>query len=263
MNICAIIPAAGASTRFGKSDKLSQDLGGRALLLRTVEALARREEVKSIIVAGPPDEFEQFRERYAATLGFHGASIVAGGRIERWETVRNALAAVPDDATHVAVHDAARPAVSNELLDRMFEAIRTFDAVIPALDVSATIKRVEAASRAVEAREDDVLADAILGEAGKIEIAARRVVETVDRTNLVEVQTPQVFRAELLRRAYSQADLAGATDDASLVERLGEPVYVVEGDVCNIKVTTQGDLRLVRAILHLKPPAERPVHKRF
>jgi 2-C-methyl-D-erythritol 4-phosphate cytidylyltransferase len=263
MNVCAIIPAAGASRRFGRSDKLSQDLGGRALLLRTVEAIARREEIKTIIVAGPPDEFDAFRERYAATLGFHGAQIVMGGKVERWDTVRNALRAVPADATHIAVHDAARPAVPNDLLDRLLEAARSFDAVIPACNVSATLKRVDASSNAVDAPEDDMLADAILGDAGRVTIEARRVLETVDRANLVEVQTPQVFRADLLRRAYAQPNLSGVTDDASLVERLGEPVYVIEGDVCNIKVTTPGDLRLVRAILNLKPPAERAVHKRF
>jgi 2-C-methyl-D-erythritol 4-phosphate cytidylyltransferase len=263
MKVCAIIPAAGASRRFGASDKLAQDLGGRALILRTVEAMARRDEVKWVVVAGPADGLEQFRERYAATLGFHGATIVAGGRIERWESVRNALQAVPVEATHIAVHDAARPAVSNEMLDRVFEAAKTFGAVIPGVPVNATLKRVDEDSNKVEAPEDDILADAILGDAGRIDIAARRVVETLDRRNVVEVQTPQVFHAELLRRAYAQSDLSGATDDASLVERLGEPVHVVDGDVCNIKVTTQGDLRLVRAILNLRPPAERAVHKRF
>jgi 2-C-methyl-D-erythritol 4-phosphate cytidylyltransferase len=72
-----------------------------------------------------------------------------------------------------------------------------------------------------------------------------------------------VFELDLLRRAYAQDDLTGATDDASLVERLGEPVQIVAGDIRNIKVTTPEDLELVRAILKLKPPTERPVHKRF
>jgi 2-C-methyl-D-erythritol 4-phosphate cytidylyltransferase len=90
-----------------------------------------------------------------------------------------------------------------------------------------------------------------------------RVTETVPRDGLMEIQTPQVFEADLLRRAYAQPDLRGATDDASLVERLGETVHVVEGDACNIKVTTPGDLRLVRAILGVKAPEARPVHKQF
>ena len=100
MKICTIIPAAGSSRRFGLGDKLSQDLGGRALLLRTVELFTRREEVASIIVAAPPEEeaFERFRDRYGAQLGFHGVRIVAGGRVERWETVQRALDAVPEDS---------------------------------------------------------------------------------------------------------------------------------------------------------------------
>ena len=85
----------------------------------------------------------------------------------------------------------------------------------------------------------------------------------MDRSDLVEVQTPQIFAAALLRRAYAQDDIGGVTDDASLVERLGETVHTVPGDVTNIKVTTTGDIKLVRAILGVKAPAERPVHKRF
>lgn len=262
MKVCVIIPAAGQSTRFGSGDKLAQDLGGRALLLRTVELFTKREEVGSIIVAGPPDSLDEFRHKFGATLGFHGASVVAGGRSERWETVKNALAAVPDDCTHVAVHDAARPGASKALLDRVFEAARTFSAVIPAVPIAGTVKRVTAEIEEAKV-DEDIVADLILGDAGRTKIEARQVVETIDRTNLVEVQTPQVFNAALLRRAYEQANLNGATDDASLVERLGEPVHVVLGEPSNFKVTTSDDLRLMRSVLNVKPPEERPAHLRF
>lgn len=261
MNVSVIIPAAGASRRFG-TDKLAQDLGGRALLLRTVERFTRREEVRSIIVAAPPDGFDEFRERYGASLGFHGVRIVPGGRIERWETVREALAVVPDEATHVAIHDAARPATPEELIDRVFAAARRFDAVIPGLPIHATVKRV--GDDAESAIEEDPIADLILGDAAAEQRPmARRVVETIDRTGLVAVQTPQVFTVALLRRAYETSTLDGVTDDAQVVERLGDPVHVVDGDPRNIKVTTPADLDLVRAILRLAPPAERPVHKPF
>ena len=262
MNLAVIIPAAGRSTRFHGGDKLNQDLGGRPLLLRTIEVFTKRDEVKSIIVAGPPEDFEQFKDRFGGPLSFHGATLVKGGAQERWETVRNALGAVPDDATHIAVHDAARPAPGKEMLDRLFEAARTLDAVIPVVPVTATLKKLADEAQSIEPDEDAV-ADAILGDAGRVTVKAHRVEKTVDRSGLHEVQTPQVFRAELLRRAYAQADLSGVTDDASLVERLGDPVHAVAGDVTNIKVTTEGDLRLVRAILGVKPPAERPAHMRF
>ncbi len=269
MNVCVIMPAAGRSRRFGASDKLSQDLGGRPLLLRTVEVFAKRDEVRSIIVAGPPgtdeepDAFTAFRDKYGPTLGFRGARVVEGGRSHRWETVRNALAEIPADATHVAVHDAARPGVSDALLDRIFECAATLPAVVPSLAIQATVKRVTDVEEEIQPAEDDAIADAIFGSAGKITVKARTVQETVDRTHLVEAQTPQIFDARLLARAYAQDDRDGVTDDASLVERLGETVYVVEGDVMNFKVTTPADLRLMRAVMGVRPPAERPAHKRF
>lgn len=259
--IGVVIPAAGESRRFG-GDKLGQDLGGRALLLRTVELFTRRDEVRAIVVAAPPDRFDEFRQRHGAQLSFHGVRIVEGGRIERWETVRNALTAVPEECSHIAVHDAARPAASDDLLSRLFEAAKVHDAVIPGLPVRNTLKRVS--EEAVEAEARDDVADAILGELAETTRArGRHVVETVPRAGLVEVQTPQVFRAGLLRRAYAQADLAGATDDAQLVERLGEPVVVIDGEARNIKVTTPADLSLLRAILGVREPDGRPVHKRF
>lgn len=263
MNICAIIPAAGRSRRFGPADKLSADLGGRTVLIRTVETLAKREEVRSIIVAGPPQDFDQFKDKFGPTLGFHGAKLVIGGAEHRWQTVKNALAAVPDDATHVAVHDAARPGVSKEVLDRVFGAARTLDAVIPVVPINATVKVVSEESQNVGNEDDDALADAILGDQGKVSIPARKVIRTIERKGMVEVQTPQVFTVELIKRAYAQSDLSNATDDAELVERLGETVHAVDGDVRNIKLTHAGDLQLMRAILGLPPPAERPVHKRF
>ncbi|MFM9098105.1 MAG: 2-C-methyl-D-erythritol 4-phosphate cytidylyltransferase [Phycisphaerales bacterium] len=243
-----VIPAAGRSTRFGLGDKISQDVGGRPMLLRAVELFAKRDEVGAIVVAAPPDSLDEFRERWGTQLGFHGARIVAGGTVERWETVRNALAAVPEDCTHVAVHDAARPAASEELLARVFDAARVHDAVIPGDPVTSTLKRVS--DETVDAEQADAVADSILGEISETtKIKGRRVVGTVPRERLVAVQTPQVFRADLLRRAYAQADLAGATDDAMLVERLGAEVIVVDGDPRTVKVTTAADLALVRAIL--------------
>ena len=267
MRISVIIPAAGRSERFGASDKLSQDVGGRSLLLRAIEPFTKIDEVVSIIVAGPPQDMEIFRDQYGAKLGFLGATIVEGGPKERWETVKNALALVPDDATHVAVHDAARPIVEPELIQRIFEAARSFPAVVPGLAVNDTLKRV--AEEVIESAQKDATVDSILGigedpnEEISPAIPARSVEDTVSRDNLVLVQTPQIFDAALFRRAYEQDDLAGATDDAMLVERLGEPVLVVEGDSRNIKVTKPSDLDMVRRLLGVKAPSGRPVHKRF
>jgi 2-C-methyl-D-erythritol 4-phosphate cytidylyltransferase len=251
MRVCVILPAAGSGTRFG-SDKLGQDLGGRPILLRSVEAFARRDDVGSIVVAGPPREpdFDEFRIRYGAQLGFHGARVIPGGTLERWETVLLALAAVPDECTHVAIHDAARPCVTDALIDRIFAAARLHDAVIPGVAVSATLKRV--GEPVVMAAADDLVADSILGDVGRERSRGRRVLETVPRAGIVAIQTPQVFARSLLTDAYAHCQreqlLGGVTDDAQVIERFGREVIVVEGDARNIKVTTPDDLALVRAI---------------
>jgi 2-C-methyl-D-erythritol 4-phosphate cytidylyltransferase len=271
MNIAVIIPAAGSSRRFIESakaggveidrQKIDEDLGGRPLLHRTVELFNKLPEVGAIIVAGPADKiaYEEFKSRHADKLGILGVRLCQGGATHRYETVANALKLVPDEATHVAVHDAARPCAPADLIDRVFDAARAGHvAVIPAIDVPDTLKKVGAEE--IVSTEADPLA-AILGvEAPKP--GARRVEKTVDRTLLVAVQTPQVFEKALLLRAYGQKDLS-STDDAQLVERLGEPVVVVEGDPRNIKVTRARDIQLVRSILGYKGPGEKPAHLRF
>jgi 2-C-methyl-D-erythritol 4-phosphate cytidylyltransferase len=260
MRVCVLLPAAGSGSRFG-GDKLGQDLGGRPVLLRTVELFTKRAEVTAILVAAPPDGLDAFRERYGAQLAFHGARIVPGGRVERWETVRNALAAVPDDCTHLAIHDAARPAASDALLDRVFAAAAMHDAVIPGVAVAATLKRVS--DEPIRASADEALATSILGHAGREGSGGRRVLETVPRRGLVAVQTPQVFRLPLLRAAYAAADLSGVTDDAQVVERFGHEVIVVEGEAGNVKLTTPDDLALLRALLGAREPEGRPSRPRF
>lgn len=259
--MCVIICAAGSSSRFGDRDKLSEDLGGRPVLHRTVDLFAKRDDVDHVIVAGPNDDeaFGAFRLRHADKLALMGVAICKGGKTHRYETVRNALALVPDDATHIAVHDGARPCAPVEMLDRLFKAAQAHDAVIPGVEIHDTIKRVSMSAR-VEAEIDPL--DAILGDAGKLNTSVRTVEATVDRANLMAIQTPQVFAASLLRRAYAQDDLT-STDDASLVERLGEPVVVVEGDPRNIKITRPADLHTARLILNLSGAKEREAHKRF
>lgn len=265
MKVAVIIPAAGASRRYSDEagfprSKLDEDLGGRPVLQRTVELFTKHDAVAAIVVAGPAEEKAQaeFRDRYAAKLGLLGVKLCVGGKTHRYETVREALATVPQDATHIAVHDAARPCTPTELIDRLLEAAGKYPAVIPAVPVTETLKRVT--EREADDRDVDPLAS-ILGSAGKT-TAVRLVESTVDRARVYAVQTPQVFRADLLRRAYGQADLA-STDDAQLVERLGEPVTVLEGDPRNIKITRPGDLALAKAILGIRSDEGRPTHKRF
>lgn len=283
MRVAVIIPAAGAGHRFGAGDKLAADFGGRPVLLRAVEAFTKRDEVDAIIVAGPPDDLESFRDRYGAQLGFLGGTIVAGGRRERWETVRSALESVPEGCTHVAIHDGARPLVDDDLVGRVLEAGRTRDAVVPGIPVRDTLKRC--GEEVFETAERDATVDAILGigddggiddilggdadgddsevQAPGHQVSGRTVIETVDRGGLFRIQTPQLYRLDLLRRAYAQDGLDGATDDAMLVERLGEEVTLVEGDERNLKITTPQDLTIALAIAGVRGDGGKPAHKRF
>lgn len=265
-----IIAAAGASRRFTESgglrSKLDEDLGGKPVLQRSVELFCKRDDVFTIVVAGPgeDDAFAEFKQRHADRLGLLGVTLVKGGKTHRWETVQNALAAVPEDATHVAVHDAARPATPPELIDRVFELARHHAAVVPGYEVGDTLKRAKKSEAA--ARPSDPLA-AILGTASSDEKTIE-IESTVDRAGMYAVQTPQTFEAGVLKRAYAQKDLT-STDDASLVERLfasegkGQKVVIAPGDARNIKITRAGDVAMARAIMGVKGPDERPTHKRF
>lgn len=248
MKVSMIIPAAGRGQRFG-ADKLSQDLDGRPVLVRTIEAFTRREEVVQIIVAGPPEHYDLFVDRFGPVLGFHGVDVVQGGTIDRWETVTRALAVVRDDVTHVGVHDAARPCVSQSMLDRVFEAAARLEAVIPGVAISSTVKEVDR-QRSQDVAATDALADAILGAETADRIEALPVTRTVPRDGLMVAQTPQLFRGDLLARVAAEGMMDGVSDDASAVERLGVDVHVVPGDPCNIKITQPEDLQLAAAILH-------------
>lgn len=253
MKTAVILPAAGASRRFqqpgeGRQSKVELKLEGRPVFLRAVERFLDRADVGAVILAVPPDRLEAFELRWGDQLGFRGVKMIAGGLKERWETVKLALAAVPDDCTHVAVHDAARPLVTSVLIDRVFAAAAQFDAVIPAVSVSGTLKRATEPTIAETSGSDPL--DAILGSAGKPQVITRQVIETVDRSNVVEVQTPQVFTIELMRKAYDNlSDGTGITDDAGLMEAMGQTVHIVEGEATNLKITRPADLALAHAIV--------------
>jgi len=273
MKVALIVPAAGSGSRYSESgglrSKLDEDLGGRPVLQRTLEAFVNHPEIgpliKAIIVPGPhdPDSFAEFKQRHGDRLGIMGAHLCQGGARERYESVQASLkhlASLPiaADITHIAVHDAARPCVGQELISRVFDRAARVPAVVPAVDVSDTLKKVR--DEEINQDDDDPVAR-ILG--GPAKSATRRVViAPVDRASVVQVQTPQVFHLSIFQRAYAQKDLS-STDDAGLVERLGETVEVVAGDVRNVKITRSQDLFLARAILGVSGPAERPVHKRF
>lgn len=246
MKVGVIITAGGRSERYSAEmgfsrSKLEEDIHGRPVLMRAIEPFTKCDSVGAIVVAGPADDgaFADFRSRFGDRFGLLGVRLCRGGAAHRYETVRAALAHVPDDCTHIAVHDGARPCVRLEMVQRVFDALVYCDAVVPGIRVSETLKRV-AETASTDAPDP---AEVILGLAQSARV--RTVRETVCREHMFLVQTPQAFSAGVLRRAYAQTDLT-STDDAALVERLGESVRVVDGDPQNIKITTPADMELAR-----------------
>ena len=260
MKIAVILPAAGESARFGTKDKLAEDIGGRPLLLRTVEFFTKRADVTQIIVVGPQNSMDAFHDRFGPALAFHGVSIDTGGA-SRTDSVQNTLDAISPECDRIVVHDAARPAITNKLFDRVLLASKEFSAVAAALPIQGTIKRVNQAPSTVV--DNDAIADSILGNASKASVEGFKIIETIDRKGMWEMQTPQCFHKAVFQKAYSADGISYCTDDAQVVEKLGEPVHVVAGDSRNIKVTSPADLQLIRAILGVKGAPESPAYKRL
>jgi 2-C-methyl-D-erythritol 4-phosphate cytidylyltransferase len=217
----AVVPAAGSGERLAAGvPKAFFHLDGLTLVERAINGLLKSGVVDRVVVAVPADR----TDRAKLILG-RDATVVAGG-VNRVDSVGRALAAVADveEPDFVLVHDAARALTPPELVVRVVEALRAgYQAVVPALPLSDTIKAVDANG-------------AVLG--------------TPERSGLRAVQTPQGFATELLRRAYQQAGTADFTDDASLVEHVGGQVQVVDGDPLAFKITTQLDLLLAQAIVN-------------
>jgi 2-C-methyl-D-erythritol 4-phosphate cytidylyltransferase len=221
LSVWAVLAAAGRGERLGSDrPKAFARLGGRPLLAESLERLEGSDWIDFIVIAAPA-EWEEPAILLAEELGAGKVSSVVTGGSTRSESVREALAEVADDAAVVVVHDAARPLLPDEVIERVLAPLSEgWDGVVPALPLSDTIKRVE----------------------------GDRVVETLPRDELVAVQTPQAFIASVLREAVT-GDVSAASDCASLVEARGGRVKVVEGDARLLKVTSAKDLALVESWL--------------
>ncbi len=235
-SFAVILPAAGKSTRYHDKNykKPFAPLDGRAVWLHSAERFLNRKDVIQTILVIAREDRDYFNFKFASNAAILGIEVVDGGP-ERADSVENALARVKPQAEYVCVHDAARPCLVDEWIDRVFQAAVESGAAILAIPITGTLKRVG---------------------------SNRRIEETVTRTNLWEAQTPQVFRRSLLIEAYANRAGFAATDDAQLVERLGKPVAVVQGSPLNLKITTKEDLRLAEAALKAlpKPKLSGPAH---
>ncbi len=217
----ALIPAAGSGVRFGSgANKVFYEIAGRPILAHTLSVFEDCDAIDEIIVVTGSDDIEAAGE-IVGRFGFTKVLDIVPGGVQRQDSVANGLAKITGDV--VAIHDAARPMVTTEIISRSIEEARCSGACIAAVPVIDTIKSV----------------------------ADSTVLSTIDRSNLYSVQTPQTFQSKIIREAYAQALADGvyATDDAALVERIGKQVSIVPGSYENIKITTPADVSVAAARL--------------
>lgn len=217
----ALLVAAGRGDRLGiDRPKAFAKLAGRVLLAESLERLDRSDWIESIVIVAP-EGWEEPAILLAEELSASKAVACVTGGATRADSVRAGLAEVPEEAVVVLVHDAARPVLPEEVIERVITALgEGWDGAVPGLPLADTVKRT--------------------GPEGA-------VLETVDRSDLYAVQTPQAFGADVLRRALSSG--GDGTDCASFVEAGGGRVKVVEGDRRLVKITTRADLELVESLL--------------
>lgn len=223
---CAcVVAAAGSSTRMGGTDKLMAPLGGQPVILRTLRALEESPCIQEILVVTRGELLVDIGA-LCRDAGLHKVTQVLLGGASRLESVYKGVNQVSDKAKLIAVHDAARPLVSQAVIADAVAGAQRFPAAAPAVEVKDTVK----------------------------ETAGDLVVSTPDRAKLRAIQTPQVFDADLLKAALQRAMEEGAevTDDCSAVERLGAAVTLTQGDERNIKITTPTDLAVAEVLLEME-----------
>ncbi len=229
MRVVAVIAAAGRGTRMGGSvPKQYRPLMGKPLLCHTLERFERCQSVAGIILVVNPDD-RGYCEGVISAASFRKLRHLVDGGADRCLSVQAGLLATDEADEIILVHDGARPVVSDDLITRVITAAARHGAAIPAVAVTETIKVVDAG----------------------------KVVETPDRSRLWNAQTPQGFRRTVLWDAFSHLEDGGpVTDEASLVERLGRPVHVIEGELGNLKVTTTEDFDRVEVAMKLETGAK-------
>jgi len=221
----AIIPAAGFGTRMGSAEpKQYLLLGGKPILIHTVEAFLNNTNIADIIVVVPTDRLAQTKELLEEyQLNSSSIQIIAGGR-RRQDSVYNGLNSIAEGHDIVLVHDGARPLITQKVINRCCDGARNSGAVIAAVPVKDTLKK---------------------GDDGKVGA-------TVDRNGLYQAQTPQAARINLLKKGYEANGDRDVTDESTLLERAGIPVGIVDGSETNLKVTRPEDLVLAETIYSKK-----------
>jgi 2-C-methyl-D-erythritol 4-phosphate cytidylyltransferase len=216
----AVIVAAGTASRMGGIDKVMAPIGGEPMIKRTARAFQNCDVIREIVIVTRPDLIDKIKTLCAS---FDKVKAVVAGGADRAESVNNGLKALSSKVRLAAIHDGARPLITQEVIDRAVRTAHTYAAAAPGVPVKDTVKIVQ----------------------GGV------VVETPDRSTLQAIQTPQVFDFDLLRGAMKKVEMdkLEITDDCSAVELLGFKVKTVEGDERNLKVTTPLDLKLAEMLM--------------
>ena len=221
--ICSVvIAAAGSSVRMGEADKIFAPLDAVPIIVKTISAFEKCELVGEIVVVARQEKLEEIKSLCGEYKLDKVAIIVLGGGT-RLESVSNGVFSASRKYPLIAVHDGARPLVSTELIETVIKKAAEKFAAIPAVKVSSTLK----------------------------EIKNGVVVSTMDRENVYDVQTPQVFLAEVIKAAVHKGlrSNAESTDESMALEAIGFPVHVVDGEKTNIKITTPEDIKIAEAII--------------
>lgn len=224
MRTVAIIVAGGSGTRFGAEvPKQFLELGGRPILMRTIEAFGENRDGSFDVIVTLPLGQMALWQQLCREYGFEVPHRVVAGGETRWHSVKNALDSIGDvaDVDVIAVHDGVRPLAMADLISRILDTARKTGSAIPVVPLNDSVRQVD-------------------GDAS----------HALDRSSLRAVQTPQAFEARLLMKAYCQPFDVTFTDDASVVERAGHAVTLVEGDPHNLKITRPMDLALAEYLLN-------------
>lgn len=223
MFVSAIVAAGGRGARVG-ADRPKQflEIGGRSILDLSIAALADSGRVHEIVVAAPADRVSDLSPGWAAR--FASPVVVVEGGVRRQDSVANAFARCSSSADFILVHDAARPFVSRAVIGRTIDGAAQHGAAIAAVPARDTVKHASSVSKG----------------------GARAIRTTLPRDEIFLAQTPQTFRRDLFAKALERAGDRDATDEAALAERAGLPVWLVEGDVANVKITTTEDMAAAR-----------------
>lgn len=229
-SFCAILLAAGKSKRFKcKTKKQFLKINTKTLVEYVLDQFCKINCIKQFILVVPKEDLKKVKKIFKQKEKYRNLNlnIIPGGK-ERYHSVYNAIKWIDKNCNYVLIHDVARPFITEQLINRCIKEVKNYDCVIPAIKIYDTVKLVNSNSE---------------------------VIRTLDRDSLVLVQTPQVFKKEVIKKIYSMdslkkyTNLFNITDDAQLAELNGFKVKVVDGEKYNIKITTKEDLYLIKYLI--------------